>query len=90
MSELLTTRPEKDAAATRLVYALRNAAAAEGRSGELNLAEIINAMAQAMSSMLAGAYDDRNREIILEMLPALIRAYFPRWDKIYSEIPTRS
>lgn len=82
---LLQSRPEKTAEMTALVYALRNKMAESGRSGDLNLAEIITAMAGAMSSVLVGAYDPRNREIVLDGIPHLIRGYFSQWEAIYRD-----
>lgn len=87
---LLQSRPEKDADIMVLVYALRNKIAEAGRSGDLNLAEVVIAMGQAMSSVLVGAYDPRNREIVLDGIPDLIRACFPQWEAIYRDarVPT--
>jgi hypothetical protein len=79
------TRPEKSRAMSELVYALRNAIAERGSTGNLNLAECMNALGQTMASILAGAYDDKNREVVLAALPDLIRAYLPQWDKIYAD-----
>lgn len=82
---LLITRPEKAEQMSRLVYALREAAAGPARDGDLNLAEVLNAMGQAMASILVGAYEAKNREVVLSFLPDLIRGYFPQWEKIYAE-----
>lgn len=81
---LIFSRPEKSEAMTRLVYALRETAVEPARSGELNLAEVVNAFGQAFASVLVGAYDTKNREVVLTSLPDLVRAYFPQWEKIYA------
>lgn len=80
---MLQTRPEKAEAMTRIVYELRNVAAKAGREGDLNLAEVLNAFGQAYASVIAGAYNAKSREVILDAIPHLIRAYFPQWDRIY-------
>lgn len=85
---LTQTRPEKTPQMTALVYALREASAEPARHGELNIAEVINAHAQALASILVGAYDNKNREIVLSMFPDVVRAYFPQWEKIYAEHKT--
>lgn len=81
---LIQTRPEKAEQMTVLVGTIRNEIAKQASSGELNLAECVNATAQVFSSVLVGAYDKKNREIVLSMLPDLVRAYFPQWEKIYA------
>lgn len=82
---LLMTRPEKAEEMSRLVYALRDTAAGPARDGDLNLAEVINAMGQALASVLVGAYEAKSREVVLSFLPDLVRGYFPQWEKIYAE-----
>lgn len=81
---LLTTRPEKSEAMTRLVYAIREATVEPARNGELNLAEVINAFGQAFASILVGAYDKKNREVVVSTFPDVVRAYYPQWEKIYA------
>lgn len=81
---MIFTRPEKSLEMTKLVYALREAAVTPARDGDLNLAEVINALGQALASILVGAYDEKNREVMLMALPDLVRAYFPQWEKIYA------
>lgn len=77
------TRPEKAEAMSKLVYAIREATVSPARHGELNIAEVINAFGQAFASVLVGAYDQKNREVILSMFPDLVRAYYADWEKIY-------
>lgn len=86
---LILTREEKQHEMTVLVHAIREAAIAPARSGELNLAEVINAMGQALASILAGAYDDKKREVVLSMYPDLVRSYFHQWDMIFKEFEGR-
>ena len=83
---LTQKRQENSEAMTKLVYALRETVAASARSGEVNIAESLNAMGQAFSSIIAGAYrDNKTREIVIMGLPELIRLYLPLWDKIYAD-----
>lgn len=82
---LTMTRPEKGEAMTSLVYSLREALGEQARSEELNLAECLNALGQTMASVLVGAYVPKNREIVLSMLPDLVRGYFPQWEEIYAK-----
>lgn len=82
---LTYTRPEASRAMTELVYALREAVAERARSGDINIAEGINAMAQALASVLVGAYQsDKHREVVLSTFPDVVRAYYPQWEKIYA------
>jgi hypothetical protein len=81
---LVATRPEKSDDMNRLVHAIREAAVAPARNGELNLAEVTNAFASALASILVGAYLPKHREAVLLMYPDLVRAYFPQWEKIYA------
>lgn len=81
---LTFTRPEKSEEMSALVYAIREAAISPARNGDLNLAEVINGFGQALASILAGAYETKNREVVLMALPDLVRAYFPQWDEIYA------
>lgn len=69
---------------SRLVYAIREAAVGPARAGDLNLAEVVNAFGQVFASILVGAYETKNREVILSALPDLVRAYFPIWEQIYA------
>lgn len=85
MTRLAHTRPEKNVAMTKLVYALRNAVAASVRTDGINIAEAVNAAAQAVASVLVGAYRGREREIVLSAFPDVVRAYYPAWEKIYAE-----
>lgn len=81
---LVHTRPESSKAMTELVYALRDVVATRAMKGEVNLAEAVNAMAQALASVLVGAYDAKNREVVLSMFPDVVRLYYPQWEKIYA------
>ena len=81
---LTMTRPEKSEEMAKLVYAIREATVGPARDGELNLAEVINAFGQALASVLVGAYDKKNREVVLSCFPDLVRAYYPQWEKIYA------
>lgn len=82
---LLMTRPEKAEDMARLVYAIREATVGPARDGGLNFAETVNAFGQAFASLLVGAYDQKEREIVLSMFPDLVLAYFPQWEKIYKQ-----
>ncbi len=82
---LTQTRPEKSEATSRLVYSIREATVGPARDGELNLAEVINAFAQAFASVLVGAYEAKNREVVVSTFPDVVRAYYPQWEKIYAE-----
>lgn len=82
---LVMPRPEKADEMTRLVHAIREAAVAPARNGELNLSEVINCMGQALASILVGAYHSKNRDVVMEGFPELVRAYYPRWEKLYAE-----
>lgn len=82
--KLELTRPEKSGEMARLVYAIREAAVEPARAGSLNLAEVINAFAQVFASILVGAYETKNREVVLMALPDVVRAYFPQWEEIYA------
>lgn len=82
---LAQTRPEKSLEMTKLVYAIREAAVGPARDGDLNLAEVINGFAQAFASILVGAYDSKNREVVVSTFPDVVRAYYPAWEKIYAE-----
>lgn len=82
---LTQTRPEKSEAMSRLVYSIREATVEPARAGELNLAEVVNAFGQALASVLVGAYETKNRDVVLSMFPDLVRGYFPAWEKIYAE-----
>lgn len=77
------TRPEKSQEMTKLVGTLRNAIADAGRNDGINLAEAVSALAQTISSVLVGAYNAKNREIVLMAMPDVVRAYYPLWEKIY-------
>lgn len=81
---LTHTRPEKATEMAELVYAIREATVGPARDGGLNLAETINAFGQALASLLVGAYEDKNREVVLSMFPDLVRGYYPQWEKIYA------
>lgn len=78
------TREEKSDAMTRLVYAIRQTVVENARKDELNIAEVLNAMGQSFASVIVGAYEGRNREIVVAALPDLIRAYYPQWESIYA------
>lgn len=82
---LMMTRPEKSAEMTALVYAIREATVTPARDGGLNLAEVINAFGQAFASILVGAYDPKNREVVVSTFPDLVRA--PQWEEIYARHP---
>jgi hypothetical protein len=75
---------EKSMAMTAMVYAIREAAVGPARDGNLNLAEVINAFGQAFASILVGAYDAKNREVVVSTFPDLVRAYYPQWEAIYA------
>lgn len=79
------TRKEKSEAMTVLVLAIRTTVVENARRDELNLAEVLNAMGQSFASVLVGAYNDKNREIVVSALPDLIRAHYPQWEKIYAD-----
>jgi hypothetical protein len=81
---LVETRPEKVEDMSRLVYAIREATVGPARDGNLNLSEVINGFGQALASVLVGAYDKKNREVVLTMFPDLVRGYFSQWEKIYA------
>lgn len=81
---LTMTRPEKSEAMTALVYAIREAAVGPARDGELNIAEVVNGFGQAFASILVGAYDPKNRQVVLTTFPDLVRAYYPQWEEIYA------
>jgi hypothetical protein len=81
---LMQTRPEKSEDMSRLVYAIREATVGPARDGNLNLAEVINGFAQAFASILVGAYDSKNREVVVSTFPDVVRAYYPQWEKIYA------
>lgn len=81
---LTMTRPEKSAEMTALVYAIREAAVTPARDGGLNLTEVINAFGQAFASILVGAYDAGNREVVVSTFPNLVRAYYADWEAIYA------
>jgi hypothetical protein len=80
---LTMTRPEKSEQMTALVYAIREAAVGPARDGELNIAEVVNGFGQAFASILVGAYDPKNRQVVLTAFPDLVRAYYPQWEEIY-------
>lgn len=82
---LTWTRPEKSVEMTALVYAIREATVGPARDGNLNLAEVINAFGQVFASILVGAYDDKNREVVVSTFPDLVRAYYPQWEAIYAD-----
>ena len=81
---LSITRPEKREEMAKLVYAIREATVGPARDGGLNLSETINAFGQAFASVLVGAYDHKNREVVLSCFPDLVRAYYPQWEEIYA------
>lgn len=88
---LTQTRPEKAEATTRAVGAMRNVLAKKARAAGLNHAEAINAAAQVFTSILVGAYQtEKDREIVISVLPDLVRAYIPQWEKIYADFGKRS
>lgn len=89
-SRLAHTRPEKSEAMTRLVYAIREVTVEPARNGDLNIAEVINAFGQVLASILVGAYDPKNREVVVSTFPDLVRAYYPHWEKIYAAHDTRA
>lgn len=86
---LTQTRPEKVEAMSKLVHAIREATVAPARDGELNLAEVINAFGQAFASILVGAYEPKNREVVVSTFPDVVRAYYPQWEKIYADHAAR-
>lgn len=81
---LTMTRPEKSEQMTSLVHAIREAAVGPARDGELNIAEVVNGFGQAFTSILVGAYDPKNRQVVLTAFPDLVRAYYPQWEEIYA------
>lgn len=81
---LTMTRPEKSEQMTALVYAIREAAVGPARDGELNIPEVVNGFGQAFASILVGAYDPKNREVVVSTFPDLVRAYYPQWEEIYA------
>lgn len=84
---LTMTRDEKSMEMTVLVHAIREATIKPARDGSLNLAEVINAFGQAFASILVGAYDPKNREVVVSTFPDLVRAYYPQWEAIYAQMP---
>lgn len=82
---LTMTRPEKAHEMTMLVHAIREATVAPARDGQLNIAEVINAFGQALASILVGAYDTKNREVVVSTFPDLVRACYPQWEAIYAD-----
>lgn len=84
---LMMTRPDKSHEMSVLTHAIREAAIAPARAGQLNLAEVINAFGQAFASILVGAYDAKNREVVVSTFPDLVRAYYPQWEAIYAAQP---
>lgn len=87
---LTQTRPEKSAAMERAAYAMRNTLAKEAREGELNHAESLNAAAHVFTSILVGCYaTKKDREVVIQALPDLVRAYIPQWEKIYADFERR-
>jgi len=81
---MIISRDEKSAEMTAVVHAIREAAIAPARDGNLNLAEVINAFGQAFASIVVGAYDQKNREAVVSTFPDLVRAYYPQWEAIYA------
>lgn len=81
---LIWTRPERSKEMTALVYAIREAAVSPARDGELNISEVINGFGQAFASILVGAYDTKDREVVVSTFPDLVRAYYPQWEEIYA------
>lgn len=81
---LSITRQEKSADMSALVYAIREATVTPARAGNLNIAEVVNAFGQAFASILVGAYDAKEREIVVSTFPDLVRAYYPQWEEIYA------
>lgn len=81
---LTMTRPEKAEEMAKLVHAIREATVGPARDGGLNLSETVNAFGQVLASVLVGAYEPKNREVVLSMFPDLVRAYYPQWEKIYA------
>jgi hypothetical protein len=81
---LTFSRDEKSAEMSALVHAIREATIAPARDGNLNLAEVINAFGQAFASILVGAYNPKNREVVVSTFPDLVRAYYPKWEAIYA------
>lgn len=86
MAGLTITRDEKSAEMSALVHAIREATVRPAREGNLNLAEVINAFGQAFASILVGAYDPKNREVVVSTFPDLVRAYYPQWESIYARL----
>lgn len=84
---LMMSRAEKSTEMSVLVHAIREAAIAPARDGNLNLAEVINAFGQAFASILVGAYNPKNREVVVSTFPDLVRAYYPQWEAIYAARP---
>lgn len=82
---MISSRPEKSEAMERLVYAVREAMVAPARDGDLNLAEVCLVLANVLASVLVGAYDQKNREIVLSAFPDVVRTSFPQWEKIYAD-----
>jgi hypothetical protein len=87
---LTHTRPEKSQAMSELVYAIREAVVGPAREDDLSIAEVLHAYAHVFASILVGAYKTKNREVILAMLPDMVRSHFPQWEKIYAANPSRA
>lgn len=83
---MIVSRPEKHEAMSRAVFATRNALIEQTRAGELNIAEVCMVVASVFAATLAGAYDEKNREVVLSGLPDVVRTCFPEWERIYSSI----
>ena len=81
---LTMTRPDKAHEMTVLVHAIREATVAPARDGQLNIAEVINAFGQAFASILVGAYDAKNREVVVSTFPDLVRSCYTQWEAIYA------
>lgn len=81
---MIFTRPEKSDAMSRLVQSLRDSIITSATEEGLNLPETLNATAHLVASILVGAYDKKNQEVVLSTFPDVVRAYFPQWEKIYS------
>lgn len=81
---LTTTRPEKSAAMSKLVHALRETMINVVTEEEMNIAEAVNGTAHFLASILVGAYHKKERDVVMSAFPDVVRAYYPEWEKIYA------
>lgn len=81
---LTMTRPEKAAAMSKLVYALREVLRETVIAEELNIAEAVGGAAHLLASILVGAYHKKEREVVVSTFPDVVRSYYPEWERMYA------